>query len=638
MTTDVNSLVTRLEAARDAYYNGKPIMTDAVYDALEDELRATDPKHPFLKKIGAVAPVNGAWPKVKHGQAMSSLNKAQTIDDFATWVKSCNAAKTALLVMDKLDGASLSLEYVDGRLVRAVTRGDGSIGEDITRNVRLMQGAVKQVPNFTGFIRGEIVCKKSDFKRHFPGESNPRNTASGTAKRQSGHEKCQYLTVMAYRLLPEGKTIASSHEELTTLQKWGFFTPNFELATGEKRVGEIYQDYVKSKRAGLDYDIDGLVIEVNDHTLREAQGDLNGRPKAAVAFKFPHEQKQTVLRDIVWQVGNSGRITPVAVFDTVNLAGANVTQASLHNISNIRDLCSPLNTSHFAAGDTILVSRRNDVIPYVEALISPNKTGKILTIPTECPSCQSALQRDGEYLVCKSSDCEAQAAGAVKRWVQKVGILHLGDTMIEALIEQGIVEDPADLYTLDEATLSAVEMDGKVIGGNASRIVKQIQAKRTLPLHVFVGSLGIPLIGRSMAKTIIDAGHPSLHALAKTTIAKVASIPGVGQTKADAFVRGYWAKMELIAKLLGVGVQIQKAASGVMNGKSVCMTGFRDKDMETAIEAQGGTVKSSVSKGLTYLVTSDPNSTSGKAQKARDYGTTIIGVDDMWKLLGGRPV
>jgi DNA ligase (NAD+) len=635
---EIEALVTRLEAARDAYYNGIPCMSDAEYDALEDSLRSIDPQHPFLGKIGAMVPVNGAWPKVAHRQPMSSLNKAQTASDFAAWWRDCgyNELRPDLcpvLVMEKLDGASISLEYRRGRLVRAVTRGDGTTGEDVTRNVRLMQGTVKQVPGFDGFIRGEVIVTRSNFKRYFPGESNPRNTAAGTMKRQSGNDKCRYLTVMAYRVISDDHTFEDSMAEIVTLNNWGFLTPFALRCDYIADVDALYYEYVNHKRESLDYDIDGLVVEVLSAGHREHLGELNNRPKGAVAYKFPHEQKQTFLRAINWQVGNSGRITPVAVFDTVNLAGANVSQASLHNVSYVRELAQQVGNPSLAFGDTILVSRRNDVIPYVEAVLATAKIAPY-DIPTACPCCASTLLMEGEYLVCRNEDCDAQASGAVKRWVKKVGILHLGDAIIEALIDQQIIQDVADLYTLTEDKLASVDMDGKVVGGNASRIVKQIQGKRVLPLHVFVGSLGIPLIGRSMAKTIVDAGYDSLHKMAKAKIAEVATIPGVGQTKADAFVRGYWAKMHIVAKLIANGVEIQKVVTGSMSGKSVCMTGFRDKTMEDEVEAQGGTIKSGVSKGLTYLVASDPNSNSSKIQKAREYGTQIVGIQEMWSLLG----
>jgi DNA ligase (NAD+) len=639
--SEINKLVTRLEGLRDSYYNGNPQVADSVYDALEDELRAEDPSHPFLQKIGAMAPVGGSWPKVKHGQPMSSLNKAQSDTDFSGWWKDCLGAKPSVCLTEKLDGISISLEYRGDRLVRAVTRGDGETGEDITRNVRMMQGAVKQVPDFDGFIRGEIVCTHTDFKAYFKGESNPRNTASGTAKRQSNADKCRYLTILVYRVLPDtaDHLAATASEDLKELQSWGFRTPNFVQLTSVKGVEDEYARYIDKAREALDYDIDGLVVEVDNHAVREALGDLNKRPKGAVAYKFPHEEKPTILRDIRWQVGNSGRITPVAEFDAVDLAGASVKQASLHNISNIQALVSDHGKKRFRVGDKIMVSRRNDVIPYVEALILPTTTKPIkgLNPPKECPSCSGTLTMDGEYLVCKSDNCEAQASGAVKRWVKKVGILHLGDTVIEALIEQGLIEDPADLYTLDEIELGQVALGNKVVGGNAKRIMTQIHKTRTLPLHVFVGSLGIPMIGRSMAKTIADGGFESLHKMGKARISEVAAIPGVGQTKADSFCRGLWARMGLVGKLLGNGVAIQKIIQGPMTGKTVCQTGFRDAAMVSAIESQGGTVKSGVSKTLSILVIADPNSTSGKAKKARAYGTEIVGIDDMWDRLGGRP-
>lgn len=353
---EIETLVTRLEGARDAYYNSTPAMSDAQYDALEDELRAADPNNPFLQRIGAMAPTGGSWPKVKHGQPMSSLNKAQLDTELASWWKDCSPASVTL--SEKLDGISISLEYRQGRLVRAVTRGDGSTGEDITLNVRMMQGAVKVVPGgFDGFIRGEIVCTHSDFKAHFKGESNPRNTASGTSKRQSNAEKCKFLTVMAYRIVP-GRD--SSYDEMAQLEAWGFRTAGYIRLRSLAEVGQVYQNYIDSKRDSLNYDIDGLVIEVDDKAAREALGDRNNRPKGAVAYKWPQERKPTVLRDIEWQVGNSGRITPIAIFDGVDFDGATIKRASLAGVRQVEHL-------KLFKGCKILVSRRNEVIPRVEA-------------------------------------------------------------------------------------------------------------------------------------------------------------------------------------------------------------------------------------------------------------------------------
>ena len=534
------------------------------------------------------------------------------------------------------------LTYENRKLVRAVTRGDGQIGQDITRNVLLMHGVVKMLPPMLGadptpatvMIRGEIICKKSDFALHFKGESNPRNTASGTSKRESDNSKCAHLTVICYDIMPNLQPMASKMTELECLTRAGFLTPQWISCSFSQDVEYVYQEYLATKRAALDYDIDGLVVTLNDTAQREALGlSPDNRPKGAVAYKFPHETAVTTLRNIRWQVGNSGRITPVAEFDSVNLAGANVVQASLHNISNIRDLTNGLG---FHTGDHIKVSRRNDVIPYLEELLATFPGERLLETPTECPSCKATLQRDGEYLVCRNPDCEAQATGAIKRWTEKLGVLHVGDSLIEAWLEAGLIADMADLYTMDPDDAAAVEIGGRVAGGSATKAITNLKAKMTLPLHVFVGSLGIPLIGRSMAKMIVDAGFNSLSKMLKAKVADIAGIPGVGDTKARAFVTGFQNRVGIVAKLLANGILIQDV-TGALVGKSFCMTGFRDQALSDALEQQGGTMKGGVSRGLTYLIMQDTSSASGKAQKARQYGTQCISIDDAWALVGGKP-
>jgi len=256
--------------------------------------------------------------------------------------------------------------------------------------------------------------------------------------------------------------------------------------------------------------------------------------------------------------------------------------------------------------------------------------------PTHCPECNTPVVRDGAYLKCPAGDtCPAQIAGAVKRWIQKIGVLHFGDALIDMLCETGKVEQIADLYLLDPRDVALMSMGGRMVGGTATKAFNNLHATKTMPLHVFIGSLGIPLIGRSMAKTIVDAGFDSLNKMSKARIAEVAAIPGVGQAKAEAFCEGFWDLLDRgVITSLRRFITLADKAVGAMSGKSVCMTGFRDKAMEGEIEAQGGTIKSSVSKDLTILVAKDPNSGSGKAQQAAKYGTEVIGIDEMWKLLG----
>jgi len=654
-----DALVEKLEAAQRTYYNntGEYTINDAEYDALEDSLRKADPNNAFFTSVGAAAPVAGAWPKAKHGIPMGSLNKAQNTDDLTKWFASCVPwSRCGVMVTEKLDGISIELRYENRELVQGVTRGDGETGEDITRNVLLMKGAIKMlpaqwqdgtpVPDLV-FVRGEIICLKSDFAQHFKGESNPRNTASGTSKRRSNHEKCRYLTIKTYQLLPDGVAPPTKTIEMTNLEHAGFQVSNWDWTHGvQSTVESVYREYVDGKRDALDYDIDGLVVEVDETSVREGLGELHHRPKGAVAFKFPHEEKPTVLRNVRWQVGNSGRVTPVAEFDVVSLVGANVRQASLHNISNIKRLIDespdagttdPPKTALWG-GDHIMVARRNDVIPYVEGIIrfSHGSACQEFSVPTECPSCKGTLERDGEYLVCRNDDCEAQATGAIKRWVKKIGVLHVGETLIEALVEAGMVTDPADLYTLNQVDVEDLDMGGRRVGGTGTKAIHNLEAKMTLPLHAIVGSLGIDMIGRTTAKTIIDGGFDSLSKLLKARISEIAAIPGVGQTKATNFVHGFMAKAGLVAKLLSNGIRIQDV-SGPLVGQSFCLTGFRDPALQDAIEKAGGTIKSGVSKALTTLVAFDPSSTSGKAKKAAKYNIDIIGQDDAWNLVGGKP-
>ena len=651
----IRQILDRLIKANEAYRNGAPMMEDDEYDALYDRLvelvDGADPSfievqeaQAFIASIGAAPADDSGWTKVRHSAPMSSLNKAQTIDEFKSWVASCGPRPGRKVITEKLDGISISMRYEDGRLVQALTRGDGDTGEDITRNVVKMKGVVTFIKNFTGHKRGEIILRKSDMKAHFPGAMSTRNTAAGAAKDLAG-TKCEHLTVLHYQLIREGggKAPTTKTIELSALQtittrrdtngKVEHFVPNWRTVDTVAEVEAMYEEYIKKTRDELDYNIDGLVIEFDDLSVMESLGDLNHRPKGAVALKFPHMAKPTVLRDVRWQVGKSGRITPVAEFDSVELVGANVKQASLHNIAYVATLAK--GRPGLSVGDSILVSRRNDVIPYVEAVLVP-AGGKLLGTPDKCPACQGDLIIQGEYLLCHNEDCPAQVLGGISRWCKKVGVLGLGDSIIEALIENGGVEDAADLYTMVPSKGEHIPTgsDGSRLGRTAYMIADELKLKSEMPIHTLVGSLGIPLCARSVCKTIADAGFDDLAKMRAATVGQIAAIPGLGQGKAESFVKGLAAKNALIDKLLANGVRLKVKSVGALTGKSVCMTGFRAPDMEKAIEDAGGSLKSSVGKGLTYLVAKDPNSGSEKAKKATSLGVQVIGIDDMWALLG----
>lgn len=643
----IDDLADRLRTASEAYYNGgTPIMSDADFDTLEAELRSLDPHNAALLEVGS--PVgNSGWPKRKHLLPVGSLNKAQNPQDMDAWFQSTGVETC---ISEKLDGISIVLTYSaeTGTLLRAVTRGDGHTGEDITRNVRVMKGVPEVIPNFMGFmggksikervIRGEIVCLHHDFKSYFPGESNPRNTASGTAKRQTGWQKCRHLTVFAYNIMDGISPMGTRAEELQTLKEWGFRVPNYRKASTIKEVHDHYDHYVDRVRAGLEYDIDGLVVEINSTNIRLAAGKTPDglRPKGAIAYKFPHDSAQTKIRDIVWQTGPSGRVTPVAVFDEVELAGAKVTRASLHNPDYIAGLYQDANRVGIAEGDFIMVSRRNDVIPAVERIVKPDDDGHLLpALAAVCPACGAATERDGAYLVCPNEDgCPAQVMGSLRRWVKKIGVLHFGDSLLKAVVEAGLVTKLSDLYRLEEDAVAALELDGRRVGGAAKRALDSLHAHKELTLATFVGSLGIPLCGRRMVSMLVDGGLTDLGALSSATEAQLAAVPGFGAAKATAFREGFDARKRVIVGLQRAGVKIlphvaAAPATGGLSGTVVCFTGVRNKALEADITALGGTVKSSLTKDVTVLVAKDVNSTSSKAQTARMRGVEIIDVYTM---------
>lgn len=362
----LNEMAATLKLWQVAYYNDEPLVDDPTYDSLYDTLTLLDPDNAVLKQIGApVEEIPGAV-KIAHLIPMGSLTKAKNAAAMLKWYATVPSLY-GFHITDKMDGISVSAQYKAGKLVQAVTRGDGDIGIDITRNFRLMKGVKETIPGFTGFIRGEIVITLADFDEFFPGASNTRNTASGTAQRQSNPEKCEHLTVYFYDVRPDAGQLKNKTQEFAWLEAQGLKTPRHYFVADLKGIEEVYASYVASVRAGLDYVIDGLVVLVDDNGVIDAMGSPGSKPNAGRAYKFPHAQAGSVLREIIAQVGKSGRITPVAVFDTVTLDGAQISRASLSTWGRVEAL-------RLFIGCRILVSRRNQVIPYVEANLDLDMT------------------------------------------------------------------------------------------------------------------------------------------------------------------------------------------------------------------------------------------------------------------------
>ena len=628
----IDELEALIAQARHDYYNGTPSVSDEAYDAWIDELAELKEDSPQVAAVGA-APVS-AWPKVAHLIPMGSLDKVQTLDEMTSWIQkvsrgSGTASYEKLLVTEKLDGISISLHYEDGKFVQATTRGDGQTGEDITPNVARMKGALQQLPEPVSVTtRGEILLFKEDHAKHFPEMANPRNAASGTAKRLDG-QGCNHLTVVMYQAL-EGPELNTEEEQFTFLEEMGFQVPPWRvtaMAPGMKTPQDVWVDYQQNIRESLPYEIDGLVVRINDLSYQWSLGEKHDRPVGAVAFKFNPITRETTATGRVDQVGGTGRITPVAEFKPVRILGAEVSRASLYNQSYVEQI-------GFYLGALILVSRANDVIPRVVSVVHPGEP--VSQPPEECPECGAKTERDGEYIICPNvGGCPAQTEGRIKTWVQKQGIMDWGPTLIAKVVEAKLVKSVPDLYRLSPADLVELERMGETSAKNA---IDELWKVVPMPLEMFLGSLGIPLCGRSTMTAVVDAGYDTLDKFHDTaSVAHLMAIPGLGPKRAQAL--GTWLNNNwgLIEDMIAAGIMIKERAVGALTGKSVCFTGkstMKRAELIKLAEEAGGTVKKSVVKGLTYLVLADPNSNSTKARAARKAGTTCISEDEFLSLAG----
>ncbi|MBM4359815.1 MAG: NAD-dependent DNA ligase LigA [Deltaproteobacteria bacterium] len=631
----VAALAERLEHLRATYYAGRPELSDAAYDALEDELRLLAPAHPVLARVGA-PPAAKEWDKARHTIPMGSLNKVTSDVEFDDWLARCDEllAKEAhvgiaadLFVTEKLDGLSLELVYAGGRLVDGLTRGDAEVGERITVNVRRMRGVPERVPHEGPLsVRGEIVLRVSDRAAHFPDYASTRNAAAGTARRLDG-AGCEHLTVLVYDVADELDLITEEAKH-RFLRGLGFATPH-GFAGDSSAVRALYREYDGGRRASLDYEIDGLVVKANDLRAQALLGELNRRPRGATAFKFPSPVKVSRVLAIGWDTGPSGRVTPVAEVEPVELVGAVVRRASLHNLAKVRRL-------GIGVGDEVLVSRRNDVIPYVEEVVSSARAP--VEPPTACGRCGSSLRQEGEYLLCREDACPALVEGRVRNWIDATGALEWGDKLVATLVERGLVREPRDLYRLTVDDIAALDRHGKKSAENA---LAQLHSRLPLRLPIFLAALGIEGFSTQTARLLVAAGFKDLDRLLGATVAELAAIAGLGEIKARLIADGLVARAAEIARLRADGLgPVEADAAGPLDGKSFCMTGKQSrprKELEQLIEDHGGRVMSGVTKDLDFLIIDDPASTSSKAVKARKYGTKLIREEDFLAMLGLSP-
>lgn len=621
---EADSLEIRIAELLSAYEKGAPYVSDEAYDAARDRLKELRPDSPMVRAIGA-APVT-EWTRAAHGFVMGSLDKVNLPEELLRWSEriGCPAGFDAFFWTEKLDGISIHLRYEAGRLVQAITRGDGTTGEDITPNAWRMKSVVRAIPGFTGSVRGEIILRKSDLAEYFSDYANTRNAAAGLSKRHDG-KGCEHLTVMAYSVI--GNEHEDEVSQLTWLERQGFCIPAFGAVSGVAEINRVWAAYQESIRDSLDYDIDGLVVRINRLDLQEVLGEKDGRPRGAMAYKFAPITRQTTLRKIEWQVGASGRISPVAIFDPVNILGTTITNASAYGLAEIKRL-------KLSVGAKILVARANDVIPKILSVVEP--AGSPAPGPFRCPVCGFQTEMDGEYLVCpNTASCPAQAVGRIARYVKSLDIKEWGEVLLEKLVTSGKVKSVPALYKLTAKDLADLE---RVTEAGGAKLLKLLWSKNPIALETLLGALSIPGCASSTIRMVMDAGHDTWDKFRKLTVADFTKVPGLGPVKSQTLADWVRESGQTVDDLLASGVKIKEAVKGSLTGQSFCFTGTMARkrgDLEAMAVAAGGVVKSSVGRGLSFLVIADPNSVSSKAVAARKNGTACISEGEFVRMAGG---
>lgn len=623
----IDQLSSQIDKARDAYYNSAdPIMSDAEFDQLIEELEALDPTNHSITDIGAENPASSEWKKVKHLFPLGSLNKVNTPEEMNKWIKE-SAKNSPIFLTEKLDGLSLGCQYQDGKLIHAILRGGGSgEGECILSNAIKMKGCIQNIPGFTGVLRGEIMLMKQDHQQHFPDYSNPRNASSGLCRRFDG-EGAEHLTLMFYQVL--GQEFKTEAEQCTFLKAAGAIMPNYFLCRSAEEVSQTWQEYQDKTRASLDYEIDGLVASIDDMRLQISLGVSNLRPKGKLAYKFPNQLVKTTVKEIIWSTGSMGRCVPVCWVEPVAILGSTVQKASIYNIAY-------LNKLGLDVGAEISLTKCGEIIPRIERVIKG--TGTTAIAPIQCPSCQTSLEMDGEYLICPNTQgCPAQIIGRIANWVKELDLLELGDTLMEKLVENGLVKDVSDLYLLKVKDLEKLPRMGRK---SAENVHKSIWSKKEITLDIMLGGLSIPLIGSTSIRLLMDAGYDTLEKVMAMTQAEMQAIKGMGSARSESLVNGLLNNKSIITALLANGVSLkqkeEKKMDGKLSGKTFVMTGtlsMKRDEVSALIEEAGGTVQGSVSKTTQFLIIADPDSQSSKAVKARKMNVKCIDETTLMSML-----
>ena len=638
------------------YVLADPVISDEEYDKLMKRLIQLEKKYPELvtpdsptQRVGGK--VLEGFNKVKHSTPMLSLDNTydeNEIREFDEKVKRGLAGEEVEYVSElKIDGISIALRYENGKFKMAITRGDGTVGEDVSENVKLIRSVPLRLRKpLTLEVRGEIYMPVEEFKRineereeqGLAAFANPRNAAAGTIRQldTSVVAKRNLDTFIYYLVNPHVYGIETQWEALQFLKEIGFkINPHSKLC---KSIDEVI-DYWKvwtEKRHKLDYWVDGVVVKINSFRQQERLGTTAKSPRWAIAFKFPAEQVRTKLLDVIFQVGRTGVITPVADLEPIQLAGTTVKRASLHNFDYIKE-------KDIRIGDWVFVEKAGGIIPQVVKVITKLRNGSEREIkpPEKCPVCGGPVGKldPSEVAIrCLNPHCPAKLKKALETFVSRdaMNIDGMGEKLIERLVDSKMVKDIADIYYLTPFDFAQL---GSGIGQRTiAKLLKEIEESKKRPLEKLIAGLGIPHVGTKMAK-ILAENFESLEDLANASLERLMEIEGIGEEVAKSITEYFRNEKtrEIIKKLKKAGVNMK---SSIVKGKTLrglkfVVTGELDrwsrKEIEEFIENLGGKVSSSVSKKTDYVVVGrNPGS---KYQKAQKLGVRILNEDEFIELV-----
>ena len=635
------------------YVLDDPTMPDFEYDHLLRELEELEKVNPELalpdsptKRVGGQA-VN-TFGEVTHAVPLMSLQDVfsmEELEDFLVRTKEAvNGAQFS--VEPKIDGLSVALEYVDGQFVRGATRGDGNVGEDVTENLRTIRSipmALEGAPARL-IVRGEVFMPKKTFHAlnaalEENGEktfANPRNAAAGSLRQKDSKVTAKRkLDILVFNVqLAEGKTFTSHAETLEYLKSLHFKVIPYKLLSDS---GEISKEVLRinEEREKLSCDIDGAVIKLDDLAARERLGNTAKFPRWAVAYKYPPEEKETLVEDIVIQVGRTGVLTPKAVVAPVRLAGTTVTNATLHN----QDFISRLD---IRVGDTVRIRKAGEIIPEIlEVNLSKRPEGtRPYFLPKKCPVCGAAVERDedGAFLRCTGAECPAQLSRNIAHFVSRdaMDIEGLGSAIVDSLIEKGAIHSPADIYYLTMDELSGLWKSGTKA---TQKLLDAIAASKSQDVSRLIFALGIRQVGAKTGKSLA-AAFGSLDNLMEATSEELTQVPDIGEVTAESICEWFAQPQSrhMVQRLRDAGVNFESKrviTDTRFAGKTIVLTGalsrFTREEATEKIELFGGKASGSVSKKTSFVVAGE--NAGSKERKARELGIPVLTEDEFLEML-----